>query len=491
MRIELRLLILTVLLSGCGARAYVKPTVDIPAAYKEGRNAWSPTPPQPGPTPPQPGWTPAMPHDAQDRGAWWEVFGSPQLNELESRVSVSNQTIQKAVATLQQARAAVGVARSGYFPTLNVGTSAQRFRTSKNVPGQQQLAGTTVNDFSVAVNASWEPDLFAKVGNAVNAATALAQASDGDLASVQLSMHAELATDYFDLRDNDAEIQLLQKTVKYYQDALDLVQQRFDGGIASDFDVAQAQTQLETTQAQLIDLNVAHAQLQHAIATLIGEPASNFSLSTDGSQLAPPAIPTGIPSQLLQRRPDVAAAERRVAASNAGIGVAISAFFPDLMLSASGGLESSNVASWVMMPSRFWAIGPALVGTVFDGGRRKSQVASADAAYAASLADYRQIALTAFQEVEDNLAAGQTLAAEAQKQDMAVRSSQHALDVALNRYKVGAVNYLDVIVAQSTTLANERVATEIARRRSDASVSLIKALGGLWPEPQSSGKDAQ
>jgi NodT family efflux transporter outer membrane factor (OMF) lipoprotein len=333
--------------------------------------------------------------------------------------------------------------------------------------------------------------LFAKVGNAVNAATALAQASDGDLASVQLSMHAELATDYFDLHDNDAEIQLLQKTVKYYQDALDLVQHRFDGGIASDFDVAQAQTQLETTQAQLIDLNVAHAQLQHAIATLIGEPASNFSLSTDGSQLAPPAIPTGIPSQLLQRRPDVAAAERRVAASNAGIGVATSAFFPDLMLSASGGLESSNVASWVMMPSRFWAIGPALVGTVFDGGRRKSQLAGAKAANDGSIADYRQIALTAFQEVEDNLAAGQTLAAEAQTQDEAVRSSQHALDVALNRYKAGAINYLEVIVAQSTALANERVATEIARRRSDASVSLIKALGGLWPEPQSSGKDAQ
>jgi NodT family efflux transporter outer membrane factor (OMF) lipoprotein len=296
-------------------------------------------------------------------------------------------------------------------------------------------------------------------------------------------MHAELAIDYFDVHDSDAEILLLQKTVSAYQEALDLVQHRFEAGAASDFDVAQAQTQLETTQSQLIDLDVARAQLVHAIATLIGEPASSFSLSTDGSQLAPPAIPTGIPSQLLERRPDVAAAERRAAASNADIGQATAAFFPDLMLSASGGLESSNLATWVAMPSRFWAIGPALVGTLFDGGRRKHQLEGAKAGYAASVADYRQIALTAFQEVEDNLAAGQTLDAEAKTQEMAVRSSQHALDVALNRYKAGAVSYLDVTVAQSTALANERTATEIARRRSDASVLLIKALGGLWLTP--------
>jgi NodT family efflux transporter outer membrane factor (OMF) lipoprotein len=337
-----------------------------------------------------------------------------------------------------------------------------------------------VNDYSVGVNASWEPDLFDKIGHAVDAATARAQASEADLASVQLSMHAELAVDYFDLRDSDAEIQLLQKTVGAYQDALDLVRHRFDAGIASDFDVAQAQTQLETTQSQLIDLNVGHARLQHAIATLIGEPASNFSLPTDGSQLAPPAIPPGVPSQLLERRPDVAAAERRVAASSADVGQATAAFFPDLMLSASGGLASSNLGSWFAMPSRFWAIGPALVGTIFDGGRRKQQLASAKASYAATVADYRQIALTSFQEVEDSLAAGQTLAAEAQTQDRAVLSSQHALEVALTRYQAGAVSYLDVIVAQSTALANERMATEIARRRSDASVLLIKALGGLW-----------
>ena len=475
-RSESMVVVLGIVLSGCAGGAYVKPTVPVPTAYQEGSGASSLTSPPPG-------WAAAVPQDAQDRGAWWEIFGNAQLNELESRVSVSNQTIQKAVAVLREARASVGIARSSYFPTVTAGVSEQRFHTSQDIIGRPELAGKTVNDYSAGVDVSWEPDLFDKVGHVVDAATARAQASAADLASVQLSMHAELAIDYFDLHDSDAEIMLLKKTVTAYRDALDLVRHRFDAGIASDFDLAQAQTQLETTQSQLIDLNVAHAQLQHAIATLIGEPASNFSLSTDGSQLAPPVIPTGIPSELLERRPDVAAAERRVAASTAEVGRATAAFFPDLMLSASGGLESANLASWFAMPGRFWAIGPALVGTVFDGGRRKHQLEKAKASCAATVADYRQIALASFQEVEDDLAAGETLAAEARAQESAVRSSQHALDVALNRYRAGSVSYLDVIVAQSTALANERAATEIARRRSDTSVLLIKALGGLWTSP--------
>ena len=474
MRIYSGLIILTVALAGCvtGPR-YVKPTVSVPGAYKDG-------PSVPAATVPPQGWTSATPGDAQDRGVWWEVFANPQLNELESRVSVSNQTIKKAVATLQQARATAGVARSSYFPTVTAGASQQRFHTSQNVIGRQGLAGKTVSDYGIGLNASWEPDLFDKVGHAVDAATARAQASEADLASVELSMHAELAVDYFDLHESDAEVALLKKTVAAYQDALNLVQQRFDVGIASDFDLAQAQTQLQTTQSQLIDLNVTHARLEHAIATLIGEPASSFSLTTDGSQLAPPAIPTGVPSQLLERRPDVAAAERRVAAANADVGGATAAFFPDLMLAASGGAESSNLGNWLSLPSRFWAIGPALVGTIFDGGRRKQGLAGANAAFDATVADYRQVVLASFQEVEDNLAATQTLAAEASAQDLAVQSSQHALDVALSRYKAGAVSYLDVVTAQSTALANERVATAIAQRRSDASVLLIKALGGLW-----------
>ena len=471
MRIYTVFLALTVALAGCatGPR-YVKPTVSVPTAYKEGNS---------GTKPPQ-GWTSATPGDTKDRGAWWEVFENPQLNQLESRVSVSNQTIQKAVATLRQARATAGIARASYFPTVTAGASEQRFHTSQNIVGRQGLAGKTVSDYAIGLNASWEPDLFDKIGHAVDAATARAQASEADLASVELSMHAELAVDYFDLHESDAEVALLKKTVAAYQDALNLVQQRFDVGIASDYDLAQAQTQLQTTQSQLIDLNVRHTQLEHAIATLVGEPASTFSLTTDGSQLAPPAIPTGVPSQLLERRPDVSAAERRVSAANADVGEATAAFFPDLMLAASGGVESSKLGNWLSLPSRFWAIGPALVGTIFDGGRRKQGLASANAAFDATVADYRQVVLTSFQEVEDNLAATQTLAAEASAQDLAVQSSQHALDVALSRYKAGAVSYLDVVTAQSTALANERVATEIAQRRSDASVLLIKALGGLW-----------
>jgi NodT family efflux transporter outer membrane factor (OMF) lipoprotein len=338
----------------------------------------------------------------------------------------------------------------------------------------------------VGLNASWEPDLFSRVRHAVDAADARAQASSADLASVQLSIHAELAVDYFDLLDADAQTALLQKTVASYSSALALVQHRFDAGVASDLELAQAQTQLETTRAQLVDLGVRRGQLEHAIATMVGEPASTFTLRTNGTELAPPAIPPGIPSELLQRRPDIAAAERRVAGSNADIGEAVSAFFPDLMLSVSGGFESGSIGSLLSMPSRFWAIGPAVLGTLFDGGRRKHQLEGARAQYDQTVATYRQTVLTAFQEVEDNLTATRQLADESQTQQKAVASAERALQVALNRYQAGAVSYLDVVTAQSTALSNERVAADISRRQMDSSVLLVKALGGLWsgsPEP--------
>jgi NodT family efflux transporter outer membrane factor (OMF) lipoprotein len=340
-----------------------------------------------------------------------------------------------------------------------------------------------VPDYSVGIGASWEPDLFSRVRHAVDAADARAQASSADLASVQLSIHAELAADYFDLLDTDAQTALLQKTVASYSSALALVQHRFDGGIASDLELAQAETQLETTQAQLVDLGVRRGQLEHAIATLVGEPASTFTLKTAGTELTPPAIPTGVPSELLQRRPDIAAAERRVAGANADIGSAISAFYPDLVLSVTGGVESSSIGSLLSMPSRFWAIGPAIVGTLFDGGRRKHQLEGARAQYDQSVAAYRQTVLTAFQEVEDNLTATRQLADEARTQQKAVASAERALQIALNRYQAGAVSYLDVVTAQSTALSNERVAADISRRQMDASVLLVKALGGLWTAP--------
>ncbi len=464
--------VLTLLLAGCASGpAYVRPRVDVPRAFKE-RPVDAAVPP--------PGWKPASPQDAQDRGAWWEIFQDESLNQLEARVSVSNQTIVKAVASLRQARAVVGEARSAYYPTIQAGIGPDRARTSETVVGRQGLAGQTVWDNAAAVNASWEPDLFSKVGHAVEGAKAREQASAADLGSVALSMHAELAVDYFDLRGIDAQTDLLQQTVVAFKAALDIATQRFAAGVASDSDVAFAQTQLETARSQLIDLGVMRAQLEHAIATLIGEAASTFVLPANAAQLAPPNIPAGVPSQLLERRPDVASAERLVAASNADVGSATAAFFPDLMLSLTGGYESGGFAQWASAPSRFWAVGLPLVGTLFDGGLRKQKLNAAKASYDSAVADYRQVVLTSFEEVEDNLAALRVLADESGAQQLAVSAAQHELDLAMQRYQGGAMGYLEVVTAQSTALANERNAIDIARRRLDASVLLVKALGGLW-----------
>lgn len=467
-------LVMTLLLAGCASGpAYVRPSIDVPGAFKERpAGAAVPVPPT--------GWKPASPQDAQDRGAWWEVFQDASLNQLEARVSVSNQTIVKAVASLRQARAVVGEARSGYYPTIQAGIGPDRVRTSQTVVGRQGLAGQTVWDNTAAVSASWEPDLFSKVGHAVEGAKAREQASAADLGSVELSMHAELAVDYFDLRGIDTQTDLLRQTVVAFKSALDIATQRFTAGVASDSDVAFAQTQLETARSQLIDLGVMRAQLEHAIATLIGEAASTFVLPANATQLAPPNIPAGVPSQLLERRPDVASAERLVAASNADVGSATAAFFPDLMLSLTGGYESGGFAQWASAPSRFWAVGLPLVGTLFDGGLRKQKLNAAKASYDSAVADYRQVVLTSFEEVEDNLAALRVLAEESGAQQLAVSAAQHELDLAMQRYQGGAVGYLEVVTAQSTALANERTAIDIARRRLDASVLLVKALGGLW-----------
>jgi NodT family efflux transporter outer membrane factor (OMF) lipoprotein len=477
-------LALTLLLAGCATGpAYVRPAVDVPQAFKE-------RPADAAAAVPPPGWKSASPQDARDRGAWWEIFQDESLNQLEARVTVSNQTIVKAVATLQQARAVVGQARAAYFPTIQAGIEPNRSRTSQTVVGRQGLAGQTVWDNTAAVNASWEPDLFGKVGHAVAGAKDRSQASAADLAAVDLSMHAELAVDYFDLRGLDTQSELLQQTVVAFQAALDIATQRFTAGVASDSDVALAQTQLQTARSQLIDLGVMRAQLEHAIATLVGEAASTFALPPSATQLAPPDVPSGVPSQLLERRPDVASAERLVAASNADVGSATAAFFPDLMLSLTGGLESGGFSQWASAPSRFWAVGLPLVGTLFDGGLRKQKLNGAKASYEAAVADYRQVVLTSFQEVEDNLAALRVLADESGAQQQAVSAAQHELDLALQRYQGGAVGYLEVVTAQSMALTNERTAIDIARRRLDASVLLVKALGGLWDSPATAMNDS-
>jgi NodT family efflux transporter outer membrane factor (OMF) lipoprotein len=474
-RVGLSVALSAMLLAGCATGpAYVKPTVDVPTAFKE-QAAGAAT------TAPAQGWKSAAPQDAQDRGAWWEVYNDAELNQLEARVSVSNQTIVMAVASLQEARAAVGAARAAYFPLVQAGIEPNRNLTSQTVLGRS-LAGKTVWDNTAGVTATWEPDLFGKIGHAVEGAKARAEASAADLASVQLSMHAELAVDYFDLRGLDTDTDLLQQTVVAYQAALDIATQRFAAGVASDSDVALARTQLQTTRSQLIDLGVMRAQLEHAIATLSGEAASKFSLPPSATQFAPPDLPAGVPSQLLERRPDVAAAERLVAASNADVGAATAAFFPDLLLSLSGGLESGGFAQWASAPSRFWAVGLPVIGTLFDGGLRRQRLNGAKASFQGAVADYRQVVLTAFQDVEDNLAALRILADESAAQESAVNAAEHELQLAMQRYQAGAIGYLEVVTAQSMALSNERTAIEIARRRLDASVLLVKALGGLWDD---------
>ena len=456
----------TAAMSGCTpGPAYVRPAVTVPAQYKEAA--------------PPPGWVAAQPADAADRGEWWKVFGDPTLDELEARVDVGNQDIQQSLANLRQARAMVDVARASYFPQVTAGADATINHTSQDVVGRS-LAGRTVQDYAAGVTASWEPDLFDRVGHAVDAAKARAQASAADLASMRLSMHAELALDYVDLRQIDVEATLLKQLVDNYAQARSLVRTQFDGGIASESELEQAQTQLQAAKAQMIDLGEARALREHAIAVLMGVPPANFSVTPVDTRLPLPSIPAGVPSTLLQRRPDIAAAERRVAAANADVGEATSAFFPDLVLSATGGLEASHFSQWAMLPSRFWAIGPALVGTLFDGGRRHAALSAAQARRDAAAADYRQTVLSAFQEVEDNLASLHVLADEAVAQQRAVDASSRAAALAMVRYQDGATDYLEVVTTQSVNLAQTRALVELSRRRFAADVRLIKALGGTW-----------
>ena len=453
-------------MSGCTpGPAYVRPAVNVPAHYKEAALP--------------PGWVAAQPADAADRGEWWKVFGDATLDELEARVDVGNQDIQQSLANLRQARAMVDVAGASYFPQVTAGADATINHTSKDVVGRS-LAGRTVQDYGAGVTASWEPDLFDRVGHAVDAAKARAQASEADLASMRLSMHAELALDYVDLRQIDVEAALLKQLVDNYVQARNLVRTQFDGGIASESELEQAQTQLQAAKAQMIDLGEARALREHAIAVLMGVPPANFSVPPANDILPLPNIPAGVPSTLLQRRPDIAAAERRVAAANADVGEATSAFFPDLVLSATGGLEASHFAQWAMLPSRFWAIGPALVGTLFDGGRRHAALSAAQAKRDAAAAAYRQTVLSAFQDVEDNLASLHVLADEAVAQQRAVDASSRAAALAMVRYQDGATDYLEVVTTQSVNLAQTRALVELSRRRFAADVRLIKALGGTW-----------
>ncbi|MEM5338933.1 efflux transporter outer membrane subunit [Paraburkholderia azotifigens] len=443
---------------------YRRPTAPTAATYKELEGT---------------GWKTAEPADAHIRSAWWEVYNDAALNALEQQVASENQNVQAAQARFRAARSQVAQFRSQFFPVVTMNGGYSRARSSENVKFKS-TAGKTLDDWIVGADATWEPDLWGRVSRSVEGARANAQASAADAQSALLSMQAELATDYFELRGIDRERQLLDDTIAAYKEAVELTQNRYKGGIATDADVAQAQTQLLTTQAQSIDLGVQRAQLEHAIAILTGQPPSTFSLPVAPLVAVPVIAPVGVPSTLLERRPDIASAERRVVDLNAQIGVATAAYFPNLILSMTGGLEATNFSQWLLAPSRFWSLGPSLAGTLLDFGGRAAQKAEAQANYDEGVAQYRQTVLTAFGQVEDNIAALRVLEQEAQTQDDAVEAAQRSLAIMTNRYRNGAITYLDVVVAQTTALSNEREAVSIARRRMAASVALIKALGGGW-----------
>jgi NodT family efflux transporter outer membrane factor (OMF) lipoprotein len=424
------------------------------------------------------GWKPAQPSDQLLRGKWWEVFGDPQLNALENELTVSNQDLKVANDRFVEARAMVHFNRAAQFPAISTSPGIESVRESANTP--YLPATKTTGDFVLPFDVSYELDVWGRVRRTVSASREEAQATAGDLATVNLSLHAELAYDYLELRSADAQKKLLDDTVKTYQDALQLTVNRFEGGAAPKSDVAQAQTQLQATMVQDTDIAVQRAQFEHAIAILIGKPPAAFSLPAAPLNLEPPDISSGLPSQLLERRPDIAAAERRVAEANDQIGIARAAYFPTITLGASAGFEGNSITNWLTWPSRFWAVGPSLAETLFDGGRRRATSTTARANYDATVANYRESTLTAFQQVEDNLAALRILSQEAQQQTEATASAEESLQIFTNRYIGGADPYLQVLTAQTIALQNERNDVDILRRRMDASVLLVKALGGGW-----------
>jgi NodT family efflux transporter outer membrane factor (OMF) lipoprotein len=480
-----------IFLGGCSVGPkYHTPSVQTPAAYKEV-------------TPENEkdidNWKVAQPSDDVIRGKWWELFNDPELNALEEKVDVSNQSIASAEASFMAARATVKEARAQLFPTLGTDPSITFERQSSNTrglvapstgsgtggsTGATSTASKNFTEFSFPFDATWVPDLWGKIHNTVKASANGAQASAADLANTRLSMHAEVAVDYFELRSQDSLKQLLDSTVQAYQESLRLTKVLYDTGINNDETVAQAEVQLETTQAQDTNLGILRAQYEHAIAMLTGQPASTFSIPVEPLKAAPPAIPFGVPSQLLERRPDIADNERLVAQANAEIGVARAAYFPTLTLSATGGVQSSSVSNWFSWPSVFWSVGPTVAETIFDAGLRRATVQQYRAMYDETVANYRQTVLTAFQQVEDNLAALRVLSKEIEEQDVAIKSAQRFLDIANNRFKLGLDPYLNVIVAQTALLGNEQTMTNLRMQQITASVQLIEALGGGWDRTQ-------
>jgi NodT family efflux transporter outer membrane factor (OMF) lipoprotein len=457
----LSLILLCFLASCTVGPKYAQPTVPAAPAYMESA-----------------GWKTAQPSDAFQKGKWWEIFNEPELNTLEEQVAPANQSLKIAEANYREARASIQFQRSFQFPTVSAAPSITTNRISSNYPVGG--AGVQYGLFTLPINASFDADLWGRIRKAVEAAKEQSQASAADFENVKLELQTELASYYFTIRGLDSQKRLLDDTVVAYQKAYDLTNNRYNGGVASKAEVAQAKTQLNQTQAQVIDLGEQRARLEHGIAVLTGKPPEGFHVAVAELQNVIPAIPLGIPSELLQRRPDIAASERQVAAANAQIGIAKTAFYPDLVIAATGGLQAGNFVNWFSWPSRLWGLGPQLTQTIFDAGRRRSQVTISEAAYDATVASYRQTSLTAFQEVEDNLSTLRILETETAKQHEAVEAAENSQQLAMNRYKGGLVTYFEVITAQSIALTNERVEVDLLQRRMESAVQLVRALGGGW-----------
>jgi NodT family efflux transporter outer membrane factor (OMF) lipoprotein len=460
---------LTLLAASCTVGPkYVRPTSPASPNFKE---------PVPDSYKEATGWKTGQPRDSVTRGKWWEIFGDPDLNALEEQIDVNSQTLAQAEANYRGARAVVKTSRAGLFPQFTTSPAITGSRTSGS-RGNTGFQPKVVADINIPFDATWEADVWGRVRRTVEANIETAQASAGDLETARLSLQCQLALDYFQLHGLDASKQLLDTTVTAYQKALDLTNNRYNQGVASQIDVVQARTQLEQTRAQSTDTMVVRNQLEHAIAIIIGQPPSALTIPVKVINTPPPPIPVGLPSQLLERRPDIAANERRVAAANAEIGVAQAAFYPDITLSATGGIEGSSLLNLFTWPSRFWSIGPALSYTLLDFGKRQGTLEQTQAAYDAAVAVYRQNVLTAFQDVEDNLSALRVLEEESRQQAAAVTAAERSLELANNQYQGGITAYLQVITAQAIALSNEETAVQLLTRRMTACVSLIKAIGG-------------
>jgi NodT family efflux transporter outer membrane factor (OMF) lipoprotein len=454
------------LLCGCAVGPdYVRPKLETPSAYKESV-----------------GWKPATPLDEAPRGRWWAVYGDAGLDALMDELHAANQTVKQAEAQYRAARALVQAARAAYFPTVNADASLTRAQAGAARSSATATPGATTSTDAVSLDASWEPDLWGKLRRAAENAGENARASAADLAAARLSAEAELAQDYFQLRITDEEKRLYDANVTGLEKSLKITQNQYAVGVAAQADVAQAQTQLKSTQAAAIDLAITRGQLEHAIAVLCGRAASEFSIAPAPLVVKVPNVPLGLPSDLLQRRPDVAAGERLVAAANANIGVAKAAYFPDLTLAGAYGYQGSSWSGLISVANKVWSVGPQLALNLFDAGARRAATRQAIANYDASVAAYRGTVLAAFQDVEDNLVALRVLADEIQVQDEATKAADQAQTIAVNQYKSGIVSYLNVVVAQTTALSNERASLSVRGRQLAASVALIKALGGGWDQ---------